>query len=99
MFGSLHVRLAIRLFDDSELVRGSGAGNMNVKEAEWTGKQEGEGGKGVSGEYVTTRDKYAEWFERKGACDGGGWTRGQTRTVKQNCACSVGASRGRKGVR
>ena len=46
------VELATRLFDETELVLGSGEGEMRVKKAEWEKKAEGEGneeGKKVNG--------------------------------------------------
>lgn len=43
------VELAVRLFDDTELVLGSGEGNMQVKKAEWEKKKPEEGGAEGSG--------------------------------------------------
>jgi len=47
------VELAVRLFDDTELVLGSGEGNMSVKKAEWDKKKAAESSSGDGGDDAT----------------------------------------------
>lgn len=48
-FQPASVELAVRLFDETELVLGSGDGVMKVREAKWDDKQPDDSGQGEGG--------------------------------------------------